>query len=122
MSTVHPANGKRVYVAGPLGEEHNWPLNIHNAVKAWEELMKLGYFPYCPHVTAHLRDYSIWCKNMTYDDWMAYDIAWLDACDYLLRLPGHSPGADQEVKYANDHHIPVFHSISGLLWYKVLEY
>ena len=35
-----------------------------------------------------------------YETWMEYDLAWLGACEALLRLPGHSPGADREVRYA----------------------
>jgi hypothetical protein len=57
------------------------------------------------HVVAP-HDYSFWC---------IYDLAWLEVCDVLLRLPGESPGADREVAFADEHGIPVVCNLPDLV-------
>ena len=39
-------------------------------------------------------------------------------CDAVLRLPGESKGADNEVRVAKANKIPVFYSIDALTQYK----
>jgi hypothetical protein len=45
---------------------------------------------------------------------MMLDKEWVLRCDCLLRLPGESPGADEEVELAVKNNIPVFYSIDEL--------
>ena len=42
------------------------------------------------------------------------DLAWIERCDALLRMPGESSGADREVEHARAHSVPVFHSRGAL--------
>jgi hypothetical protein len=57
--------------------------------------------------------YVVWhfLTPMPYQNWLSIDNEWLSLCDYLLRLPGQSHGADQEVALAKSLNIPVFYSI-----------
>jgi hypothetical protein len=44
-------------------------------------------------------------------EWLELDIAWLEKCDIVLRIPGKSEGADEEVRQANLLGITVVHTI-----------
>ena len=99
----------RVYVAGPL-TKGNVALNVRNAVEIATALLDAGYAPYVPHLT------HFWhmLQPRDYEYWMELDIAWLLACDILLRLPGPSEGADREVKIARKNGIFVFFDVDKL--------
>ena len=109
----HAAKGKRVYIAAPLGKEENWKENIAKAVEAWTELTRLGFYAYCPHINCYLHNDSE--ADFDYEFWLDYDIAWLDICDYLLRLPGYSPGAEREMRYAHENGIKVVYTLPELI-------
>ena len=84
--------------------------NVAKSHDAWDQLFDLGFFPFNPLFThyQHLR------KQRPYQEWTRYDDAWVLRCDAILRLPGESSGADQEVALAEAHGIPVFHKIEDL--------
>jgi hypothetical protein len=98
-----------IYVAGPYSNG-DMVLNVRNAVLAAEELIKLEFIPYIPHLT------MFWhiITPHKYSFWIDYDLRWLDKCEALLRLPGESKGADAEVEYAKESNIPVYYSIEEL--------
>ena len=107
----------RVYVAGPYsgGEPE---MNVRVAVLAGDELLNAGLVPFVPHL-CHFWHYL--CPR-TYEEWMAYDLAWLEVCDCLLRLPGESSGADAEVAEMERLGKPVFHLIADVLeWAMALQ-
>ena len=98
-----------VYLAGPitLGGEGT---NVHNAIVVYLDLRGKGYAVYCPHLDmlAHMvepHDAEFWMKN---------DLAWIERSDVVLRLPGKSVGADQEVAFARGIGIGVFSSVDEL--------
>lgn len=98
----------RVYVAGPYSS--NPEANTDNAIFHGDWLAALGFFPYVPHLThfweqRHHHEYEFWLKQ---------DMVWLRLCHAVLRLPGHSSGADGEVKEAESLGIPVFNDILTL--------
>jgi hypothetical protein len=100
---------KRVYIASPytLGDV---AVNVKVQLDVADQLMTLGFSPYVPLLThfqhiAHPRPYADWCRQ---------DDAWIPCCDYLLRLPGESKGADREVELAASLGIPVFTSIDEI--------
>lgn len=101
--------GRKVYVAGPYTKPDPC-VNTHNAIRAAEELWDAGFVPFVPHLT------HLWhtVSPRPYEDWLAYDLHWLQGCDALLRLPGESSGADKEVAYARTRGIRVVHSIAEL--------
>jgi len=100
---------KYIYVAGPYSRGDP-VVNTRNAILVGDELVKLGYAPYIPHVSL------LWhiVSPHEIDYWYNLDLAWLVRCDGLLRLPGDSSGADNEVKVAQANQIPVFYSLEEL--------
>lgn len=106
-------NGKkRIYIAGPYtgGDVAE---NVAAAMEAWHKLADAGLYPFCPHLSHFLHIH----RQRPYAEWLDHDLAWLDACHAVLRLPGRSPGAgaDGEVARANEMGIPVFVDLEGLV-------
>lgn len=107
----------RIYVAGPLsttrpGEDPYTVIceNIKKAIDLGDDLIEIGFAPYVPHFTHyhnlhHMHDWETWLR---------IDHTFLLTCDALIRLPGPSRGADQEVAWANEVGIPVFTSLVDL--------
>lgn len=103
-------SAKRIYIAGPYTAGDPC-VNTHTAIEAGNALLDAGFAPMVPHLS------HFW-HTMTprdYEDWMRIDLAWVAAADAVLRLPGHSPGADREEACAIAHGVPVFHSLADLL-------
>ena len=101
---------KKIYVAGPYtgGDTDK---NVEIAMEAGKKLLELGYAPFVPHLYHYI--HLLWPQS--YEVWMKQGTCWLRECDGLLRIPGDSPGAEREVRAANDLDIPVFYTISGLV-------
>lgn len=101
---------KMVYIASPytIGDTD---ANVRRQLKASNELMNHGICPVCP-LLSHFQHLSF---PRPYEDWMEIDIEKLRRCDALLRLPGQSEGADQEVKFAIENGIPLFFDQESLL-------
>ena len=100
---------QRIYVAGPY-TKGDVAANVRAAIEVANELADLGYAPYVPHLT-HF--WHMLCPR-PYEEWVALGIDWVRACDAVLRLPGESAGADQEVAFAERNGIPVFNSIAAI--------
>lgn len=96
----------RIYIAGPYSKG-DAAVNVANAIDAANYVAAIGWTPFVPHLTHfwHL------LRPHSYDFWMAQDLEWLKVCDALLRLPGESTGADNEVAWAKDHGLPVYYSL-----------
>lgn len=96
-----------VYVAGPYGMP-NPVRNTRAAVDAAESLWEFGIASIVPHMTL------LWDFVYPHEEqeWYDMDLEVVRRCDALLRLPGHSVGADLEVRCAEDHGIPVFRDIA----------
>lgn len=101
---------KKVYVAGPY-TKGDVAVNVKNAIDAGSQLADAGFAPMIPHLSHfwHL------VSPRPYDYWIALDLEFLPFCDYLLRIPGESSGADNEVAVAESLGIPVFFSVESLL-------
>ncbi len=100
----------KVYIASPytIGDV---AVNVKTQMDVANQLMDLGFAPFIPLYShfqhmAHPRPYEYWLK---------LDLEWISSCDYVLRLPGESNGADGEVEYARSKNIPVVYSIDELL-------
>ena len=103
---------KKVYVASPY-TQGDPEANVRRQIDAGEELINAGFIPYLPLLShyqhiVHPHDYETWCR---------LDNAWVKSCNALLRLPGESKGADDEVMLAFKLGIPVYHSIEDLIKY-----
>jgi hypothetical protein len=94
-----------VYIAGPY-TNGDVAQNVAAAVSAANAIARLGAFPYIPHLCHfwHLM------YAQPYSYWMTLDMAWLEQCDILYRLPGYSEGADQEIQRAMQLQIPVVYA------------
>jgi hypothetical protein len=93
-----------VYLAGPYRE----PNPVHNTHFTLRHAQDLHYTGLVTCVVPHLS--LLWevVIPCTSEYWLEYDLALLNRCDALYRIPGDSPGADAEVVYAHQVHIPVF--------------
>ncbi|MEK0326138.1 MAG: DUF4406 domain-containing protein [Nitrosopumilus sp.] len=100
-----------VYVAGPI-TKGNTLLNIRNGMMMGLELIRRGFVPFVPH--NDFIQYILDPHTLEYDTILEQDMAWVERCDALLRLPGESPGADREVAHAEKHGLFVTDSIDVL--------
>lgn len=100
---------KRVYIAGPYTRPDPC-INTHSAIMVAERVWAAGMIPFVPHLT------HFWhtVKPHPYQDWLSYDMEWLRVCDAVLRIPGESSGADEEVAEAVRLGIPVFYTFEEL--------
>lgn len=108
------AKALRIYIAGPYTapDPEGLEKNTHRAIDAGITVFEKGHFPYIPHLThyvdlraAHNQ------KTLTWSDYIAWDLPWLDLCDALLYL-GKSKGADLELARARKLKKKIFFSIS----------
>ncbi len=100
----------RVYVAGPY-TKGDVAANVRAAVNAAQELLDAGHIPFVPHLSHfwHL------VHPNPYERWITFDLAWLEVCDALVRLPGESAGADQEERHAAKWGLPVYQGVEEFL-------
>lgn len=86
----------RIFIAGPMSSSGEPGPNLHQAAVAASRLVEAGHAVYVPHLT--------WIvdaiRPAPIEQWKESDLAWIDASDAVLRLPGESKGADAEVAYA----------------------
>lgn len=97
---------KYIYIAAPYSK-CDPVTNTRDVIIVADDLMLFGYIPFVPHIT--LFWHFLNPHDINY--WYKYDIAWLEKCDCLLRLPGESPGADNEVRIAKELGMPVYYSV-----------
>ena len=100
----------RVYVAGPLTLGDRLA-NVEAACIAGRELIERGYAPMVPHLSHHIDPVDA----LGHATWIDVDLAWVAVSDAVLRMPGESIGADQEVAFARQRGVPVFQSIAALI-------
>jgi len=103
----------RVYIAGPLSAPTcvGYLQNVAAFYRADLALRAAGYAPFNPAA-----DFLVGIQHgaMEYADFFEPDLSWVPAADAILRLPGHSPGADVECALARASGVPVFASIEAL--------
>ena len=125
----------RVYIAGPI-TKGDLADNVNQATRAFVELAKAGFAPFCPHWSVYANEavrgyvaapdgelskqvYAVATANgnpsMSHDDWLGVDLAWVECADAVLRLPGDSVGAAIECRHAQSVNIPVYHSVESLV-------
>ena len=92
-----------VYGSGPITAD---PLGcVRQALPVFDALREAGCTPFLPQLSV----LAEMVEHRSYEEWMAYDLDVVAHCDALVRLPGHSPGADREVDAADGWGIPTFH-------------
>ena len=95
---------KRVYVAGPY-TKGTMAFNIRQAIEAADCLIGLGFAPFIPHLY-FLSDLAGFYQD--YETWMDVEASFLETCEFCVRLPGVSAGADREVAFCKERGIPVY--------------
>ena len=103
-----------VFVSGPITDggrlTYDEQRDAANAgVRAGIELAQAGYAPYIPHLNWFHPDTKVM------DSWYEVDLAVLERCDAVVRLPGQSYGAYYEEMRAHTLGIPVFGSVVELV-------
>lgn len=102
-----------VFIAGPYTKPSPKE-NVANAIAMGTDLVSTGLcIPSIP-LLVHMWDSH---HPHSYQFWIEYTKHLLSKCDYLLRLPGESKGADDEVLLAGELNIPVFYSRDALIHY-----
>jgi hypothetical protein len=99
-----------VYVAGPYSKG-DVGANVRRAYEAARALADAGLAAFVPH---HTHFWHLLFPR-PYEDWLDLDLAFLPCCDAVLRLPGASTGADNEVTRAESLGIPVFTDLDALI-------
>lgn len=91
------------YIASPY-THGDVAANVAVQEEACHRLLDLGLCPIAPLLAhyLHIR------RQRPYDEWLEMAKTLLRKSDMVLRLPGFSPGADQEVSLATNLHIPVY--------------
>jgi hypothetical protein len=93
---------KVIYIASPytMGDTAE---NVSVQIKAAHRILDMGHCPIAPLLSHFLHIH----RQRPYEDWIEMDFALLKKADLLLRLPGESAGADNEVEEAVRLGIPV---------------
>ena len=99
------AKPKSIYIASPytLGDVAQ---NVRAQQDVFNWLRDAGYMPFAP-LLSHFQHIT---HPRPHEDWMEYDLHWLEACDAVIRLVGESAGADQETAHAESLGIPVIYA------------
>jgi hypothetical protein len=103
-----------IYISGPIsiGDQQQ---NAARACKLFKTLLIRGAQPICPHWSV-LQQFV---APLTWDQWLAYDLPLVEACDALvwdqLQCPGESKGSLVEWNHADAHEIPTFSNFERCL-------
>lgn len=114
----------RIYIACPISTG-NLADNVNAASAAFLALVQAGFAPFCPAWSVYsgfahgtmMEDNCIGfgspagMEGMSHEIWLEVDLAWVEASDLVLRLPGASVGADREVAHARKNGVPVVFSV-----------
>lgn len=106
-----------LYVAGPYSTGDP-VMNTQAAMDAAGVIVSSGAaIPVVPHLSMLWHLY----RPQEIDFWYQYDLHLLGACDALVRLPGHSTGADKEVEVAASIGLAVFTEVDAAIeWCRAL--
>lgn len=99
----------KVYIASPY-TKGDIAVNVKTQIDCVDKLMDLGFAPFAP-LYSHFQHMV---HPRPYEDWIKIDKEWVLACNCILRLPGESSGADEEVILAKALDMPVFYDIDSL--------
>lgn len=98
-----------IYIASPY-TTGDVAANVASQIDAAHRIMDMGHAPIAPLLSHYLHIY----RQRPYEDWINADLEIVKKCDALIRLPGESNGADNEVSMAEGLGVPVAHSWKDL--------
>lgn len=98
--------GLRVYVAGPVNGSGRQHENLRRALEVAQFLRTRGFVPFVPHLSWN---WHLLFPERTEPEILDWCASWVRACNFVVRLPGESPGSDFECNVvAKDAGIRVF--------------
>ena len=105
-----------VFVSGPYGDhnpDHVIAANVARADEAAKQLVLAGHVPFCPHKMMEGWQTD---ERLREEHWLRVGLAFLgDFAQAVLRLPGDSHGADQEVSLAlHRYGLPVYYRVEDV--------
>lgn len=108
---------RRVYIAGPMNPRHGggaieYLRNCSRMIDAARDLIKAGFAPFCPAVDMAYFLGGPDDAAPTAAEIKAYSLAWMDACDCVLLMPGwrSSKGTLVEIQEAKRIGLPIFNA------------
>lgn len=108
-----------VYIAGPITKGCRI-LSFSRFCSAHQQMMRDGMCPINPGLTMLLP--FAWDGEFDHEDWLNVCYPLVRRSDAVLRLPGKSDGATQEVAHALELGIPVFNDYEKLAKWRRDEY
>lgn len=115
---------KVLYISGKYTDPRGaWYIhqNIEKAKEVAKRFWIKGFAVICPHANTAFMD----CSTMTWEKWIAGDIAILERCDAIAMLDGYkeSKGALAELQAAKEKGIEIFEiSSCGTCWRRLSSY
>lgn len=111
---------KRIYVAGAYSADNltNMLQNMKKGMRTALDVLMAGFAPYTPWFDYQFTLISKPNEIITQDRYREYGIAWLEASDGVLLVPGweKSEGTKAEIKRAEELNIPVFHNLRDVIF------
>jgi hypothetical protein len=115
---------KRVYIAGAYSADNVLSVfeNMRKGMMLANQVRQLGYAPWCPWM-----DFMYFFINndepYSIQNCYEYSLAWLEVSDAILFTPDWrtSHGAKKEHEYAVKHEIPIYYTLSQLVWDDVAQ-
>lgn len=106
---------KRVYVAGAYSADNVLKVfeNMRAGMVLAREVLDAGYAPFVPWFDYH---FSMIAPGMTLQQYYNYSMAWLEASDAMILVPGWetSNGTKAEIARARELKIPIYISLEDL--------
>lgn len=104
-----------VYISGPMTAKNGYSIeeNVAAGVRVYLDLLKRGIPCFCPHLSGAFP--SAW-SAVSWDAWLAYDMAVIDRCSHVLMMPRwrDSAGAVKEHDYAATKGVLIAYSVPDL--------
>lgn len=112
----------RIFVAGPWGDYAGVApeiveRNIQIADSVGQDLVHMGHEAYIPHTMC-----KSWSGKFDLEDMIRLDMSFLNHwAQAIVRIPGHSHGADAEVERAKELGLVVFAVTPGIMMLQLDE-
>lgn len=112
---------KRIYVAGAYSANNVIDVlnNMRRGMRLSTEVMLAGFAPFCPWLDYNFQLQLRGSESLSVNDYYQYSMAWLEASDGVLLVPGweNSKGTTAEIARAKELRIPIFFTLNQMVAY-----